>query len=56
MDWALAIERNRDALHRIVLVLFAMIGLAEGARVARLPWPLYRAVLALLRPANDAER
>ncbi len=56
MDWALAIERNRDALQRIVLALFAMIGLAEGARVERLPWPLYRAVLALLRPAEAAVR
>ena len=56
MDWSLAMERNREALHRIVLALFAMIGLAEGVSVERLPWPLYRAVLALLRPAEAAVR
>ena len=56
MDWEKAIERNRDALQRIVLALFAMIGLAEGGTVERLAWPLYRAVLAVLRPAESAVR
>jgi len=56
MDWDLAIKRNCDALQRIVLTLFAMIGLSEGERVERLPFPLYRAVLALLRPAEAAVR
>jgi hypothetical protein len=56
MDWTLAINRNRDALQQIVLALFAMIGLSEDARLERLPAPLYRAVLALLRPAEAAVR
>ncbi len=56
MDWALAIERHREPLVRIVAALFAMIGLAEGSSVERLSWPLYRAVLRLLRPAEWAVR
>jgi hypothetical protein len=56
MDWALAITRNRDALLRIVDSLFVMIGLTQGSKVERLAWPLYRAVLALLRPAEAAVR
>ena len=56
MDWALAIERNREPLLRIVATLFAMIGLAEGAAVERLSRPLYRAVLGVLRPAEAAVR
>jgi len=30
MDWAFAIERNREPLLRIVAALFAMIGLTEA--------------------------
>ena len=45
MDWALAIERNRQPLLRIVAVLFSMIGLGEGSFVARVSRPVYRAVL-----------
>jgi hypothetical protein len=56
MDWALAIERNRQPLLRIVATLFAMIGLAEGGTVARLSRPLHRAVLGVLRPAEAAVR
>jgi hypothetical protein len=56
MDWDLAIERNRQPLLRIVLALFALIGLAEGGSVERLAWPLYRAVLRVLRPAEWAVR
>jgi len=56
MDWALAIERNRQPLVRIVAGLFAMIGLAEGRVVERLSRPLYRAVLRVLRPAEWAVR
>jgi hypothetical protein len=56
MDWTLAIERNRESLLRIVLALFAMIGLREGGTVERLSWPVYRAVLRGLRPAEAAVR
>ena len=56
MDWAQAIERNREPLLRIVASLFAMIGLAEGGAVERLSRPLYRAVLGVLRPAEAAVR
>ena len=54
MDLSLAIERNRRQLARIVVALFAMIGLAEGGTVERLSSPVYRAVLRLLRPAKSA--
>jgi hypothetical protein len=56
MDWDLAIERNRQPLLRIVAALFALIGLAEGGSIERLAWPLYRAVLRVLRPAEWAVR
>jgi hypothetical protein len=51
-----AIERNREALIRIVAALYAMIGLTEAGGIERLKWPMYRAVLALLRPAESAVR
>ncbi len=56
MDWALAINRNRDLLMRIIASLFAMVGLAENAMPATLPRHVYRAVLRLLRPAESAVR
>jgi hypothetical protein len=56
MDWALAIERNREPLLRIVAALFAMIGLTEAGAVERLSRPVYRAVLLVLRPAEAAVR
>jgi hypothetical protein len=56
MDWALAIDRNREQLLRIVATLFAMIGLADGVKVERLSWPLHRMVLNILRPAEAAVR
>jgi hypothetical protein len=56
MDWALAIERNRLPLLRIVAVLFGMIGLGPSASVERIARPLHRAVLAVLRPAEAAVR
>jgi hypothetical protein len=43
MDWARAIERNSEALKGIVEALFAMLGLAGAATVARIPQPLHRA-------------
>ena len=56
MDWALAIERNRQPLLRIVAVLFGMIGLGNGGVVTRVSRPVYRAVLMVLRPAEAAVR
>jgi hypothetical protein len=56
MDWAYAIERHRQPLLGIVATLYAMIGLTDGGRVERLSWRLYRAVLAVLRPAEAAVR
>jgi hypothetical protein len=54
MDWARAIERNSEALKGIVEALFAMLGLAGDATVARIPQPLHRAVLRVLQPAESA--
>ena len=56
MDWNLAIKRNSEVLAGIVETLFAMLGLVGEATVARLPWPTYRAVLRVLRPAESALR
>ena len=56
MDWARAIERNSEALVGIVAALFAMLGLSGEATVSRIPQPLHRAVLRLLRPAESAMR
>ena len=54
MDWNAAIERNREALKRILAMLVAMAELAGGG--ATLPRHLHRAVLRLLRPAESAAR
>jgi hypothetical protein len=55
MDWNLAIERNREALKRIVATLVAMAGLADSGP-GTLPRHLHTAVLRLLRPAESAVR
>ncbi|MFN0190491.1 MAG: hypothetical protein ACKVP5_00735 [Aestuariivirga sp.] len=56
MDWDLAMNRNRDALLRIVASLFAMLGLSEGAAIDRIPRVLHTAILRILRPAEAAVR
>jgi hypothetical protein len=56
MDWARAIERNSEALKGIVETLFAMLGIAGSDMAARIPQPLHRAVLRVLRPAESAMR
>ncbi|MEQ1522874.1 MAG: hypothetical protein ABL936_16525 [Aestuariivirga sp.] len=56
MDWDLAIKRNSEMLVEIVADLFAMLGLVGEATVSRLPWPTYRSVLRVLRPAESALR
>jgi len=55
MDWTFAIERNREALRRILAMLVGMAGLA-GEGVPTLPRHLHRAILRLLRPAESATR
>jgi hypothetical protein len=56
LDWARAIERNRDVLVGVVAVLFAMLERAGGLTVAALPRSVHSAVLRLLRPAESAVR
>jgi hypothetical protein len=56
MDWARAIKRNQSALSRIVLALIAMVGLTAEIALTRLPGPLYRQALRILRPAEAAVR
>ncbi len=56
MDWDLAIKRNSEALKGIIAALFAMLGLVPDDTVSRLPQPLHRAVLRVLRPAESAVR
>ena len=56
MDWDLAIKRNSEALQGIIEALFAMLGLSGEATVSRIPQPLHRAVLRVLRPAESAMR
>ncbi len=56
MDWARAVERNRVSLTRIVAEIFALLGLAAGGTVERLPHGLYLAAERLLRPTESALR
>ena len=59
MDWNAAIEKNREALKRILALIVAMAALpvlrARGD-AAILPRHLHRAVLRLLRPLEAAAR
>src|SRR5687767_6777899 len=56
MDWNFAIERWRVPLIGEVVKLFAEIGLTEGGTVKRVPKPVYRYVLGILRTAESAVR
>jgi hypothetical protein len=53
MDWEGAVKHNSEALKGIIAALFAMLG---DATVLRIPKPLHRAVLLVLRPAESAVR
>ena len=55
-DWDLAIKRNSEALNSIVAALFALLGLAGEATVARIPRSVHSAMLRVLRPAESAIR
>jgi hypothetical protein len=56
MDWARAIEINRDALIVVVAAIFRLLGLAGDGPLSRLPPTLHRRALRLLRPAESAAR
>lgn len=56
MDYQLAITRNREALLRIIAVLFSLVGLVGGGVLDVLPRRVYCAVLLVLRPAESAMR
>lgn len=56
MDWPLAIDRNRDALRRIVAALFALAGLGGAGSGSTLPRHVCSAVMLVLRPAESALR
>jgi hypothetical protein len=56
INWDRAIERNRDALLRIVAMLFALAGLNENATTATLPRRLRSRLIRILRPAESATR
>jgi hypothetical protein len=54
-DWPGAIARNRDALLRIVAVLFIYAGLDVGG-ADEVPRRVWRRIIRLLRPAEAAAR
>jgi hypothetical protein len=56
INWSRAIERNREALRRIVAMLFVMAGLADGEMAAALPRHLRNHVMRILRAAEAAFR
>jgi hypothetical protein len=56
MDWAMVIERNCEALFRVVASLVAMVRVHGGGMAAFLPRDIYSAALILLRPAESAVR
>ncbi len=56
MDWDLAIKRNSEALKGIIAGLFAMLELAGGITVARIPHSVHSAVRRVLWPAESALR
>ena len=56
VNWPVAIERNRDALLRIVAMLFAIAGLDENTTTATLPRHLRFYLIRILRPAESALR
>jgi hypothetical protein len=56
MDWALAMEKNRVALARIVAEIVALVGFVAGLPLQRLPRGVYLAAERLLRPTESALR
>jgi hypothetical protein len=56
MNWQIAIDRNREALLSIIIVLMKSLGLVHDGRLITLPFHLYRKALLILRPAEAAVR
>ena len=61
VDWNCVVEHNRDALKRILAMMVAMVAAGAAAAAGEparptLPRHLYRAVLAVLYPAESAAR
>ena len=56
MDIRQSIDLNKTALSRIVAGLFALLGAAGDAALARIPLALHRGVARVLRPAESAAR
>jgi hypothetical protein len=63
MNWNLAVEKNQEALKRILVMLVAMVAMTSAGHAvpkdghpATLPRHLHRFVLRLLRPAEAAMR
>ncbi len=54
MDWARAIEINKEALTRIVVALVALLAAHGG--VKRLPLPVYHMIARILHPTESALR
>jgi len=56
LNWDLAIKRNSEALREIIAGIFAMLELAGGITVLRIPQSLHSAVRRVLYPAESALR
>ena len=56
MDLPKSIDLNKTAIARIVAGLFALLGLTDGAVLARIPIELHRMIARVLRPAESAVR
>jgi hypothetical protein len=56
IDFPLAIERNREALLRVVVTLFGMLGLVDGVILGRVSKARSNATLRILRLAESAVR
>jgi len=56
MDWQAVIDRQREALLRLVAVMFAAVGLDGDAPVSTVPRFVCLNVLGILRPAEAALR
>ncbi|MGL4488512.1 MAG: hypothetical protein ACRCU5_03605 [Rhizobiaceae bacterium] len=56
MDWQVAIDRNREKLLSIIVMLMKTLGLVTGGMLTTLPRHLYRKAFAILRPAEAAVR
>ena len=56
MDWNAAIEKNLEALKRVLAALVAMVAMADGSTAKTLSRRVHLVALRLLRPAESAVR